>query len=288
VKNTFIEFGPEVPTLSRALTCPPSFREDEAPDASGDDDFSPCQLECVGELGIEYASTCDGWSAASDDEGVKPKSPVGMASMASLVWQNDTDAFMMDVGHYTESSMYITDIVSTSCAPLSSDANRFYGSSGAGFGTNATVAPVPPSNVTTMSGSKEKSEKTTKASRVKPAPSYLCKVSVGIEEDDDFHTVKRLIGPAGCNTKSIVKQSGGAKVSIRGRGSVFREDAALEGVDGPLTIYISASNARSFENASRMVTDLIHRMHDEYVEFCEAAGKTSTRKTVRREILQAS
>merc|ERR1712187_873155 len=103
-------------------------------------------------------------------------------------------------------------------------------------------------------------------------PEYRCRIFVGIEEDADFRIVKRLIGPAGRNTKAIVDKSGGAQIRIRGRGSNEKETSTE-----PLSVYVNAKQEESFELASKLVLELIERLHVDYRDFCERIGRSSTR-----------
>eukprot|EP00429_Kryptoperidinium_foliaceum_P020351 CAMPEP_0176036000 /NCGR_PEP_ID=MMETSP0120_2-20121206/17825_1 /TAXON_ID=160619 /ORGANISM="Kryptoperidinium foliaceum, Strain CCMP 1326" /LENGTH=281 /DNA_ID=CAMNT_0017369383 /DNA_START=77 /DNA_END=922 /DNA_ORIENTATION=- len=51
---------------------------------------------------------------------------------------------------------------------------------------------------------------------------YLCRFIVGIEPDQSFRVVSRLIGPRGKHMKEIIAETPGAKLRIRGRGSGYK------------------------------------------------------------------
>eukprot|EP00434_Breviolum_minutum_P036532 symbB.v1.2.032372.t1/scaffold3883.1/size53558/4 len=54
---------------------------------------------------------------------------------------------------------------------------------------------------------------------------FICIFHIGLEDDDDFCLVKRLLGRAGCNMRRIA-DSCNAKVRLRGNGSGFLEGTA--------------------------------------------------------------
>lgn len=96
---------------------------------------------------------------------------------------------------------------------------------------------------------------------------------VGIEEDDAFHVVRRLIGKGGENMKFIAQESGGAHVRVVGRGAVLSQAGAVScgrTVGGPLAVFVSAPTRGCLEDAVGLVEDLLDRVREEYNIFMES------------------
>lgn len=92
--------------------------------------------------------------------------------------------------------------------------------------------------------------------------SHFQRIEVGIDDDDEFHVVRRLIGPKGKHMQDIVTANRGAKVWICGRGSRSWEDS-----EGPLVICVGASTAPSFDSAVGLVQELLTKVHEEHRRF---------------------
>jgi hypothetical protein len=94
---------------------------------------------------------------------------------------------------------------------------------------------------------------------------------VGIEDDRDFHVVKRLLGPGGMKLKRIVELAGrNVRVSVKGRGAVLNEEEA--GTDA-LALLITSQGLEAqqgLEYAIALAEKLIQEVHREYEEFCSA------------------
>jgi len=88
--------------------------------------------------------------------------------------------------------------------------------------------------------------------------SHFQRIEVGIDDDSEFHVVRRLIGPKGKHMQDIVSACRGAKVWICGRGSRSWEDS-----EGPLVICVGASTAPSFDSAVGQVQELLTKVHEE-------------------------
>mmetsp|Transcript_43223 Transcript_43223/g.113727 ORF Transcript_43223/g.113727 Transcript_43223/m.113727 type:complete len:307 (-) Transcript_43223:368-1288(-) len=85
------------------------------------------------------------------------------------------------------------------------------------------------------------------------------RIDVGIEDDQKFRVVQRLIGPRGKHMRDIVTMSGGAKLWITGRGSRSWEDD-----EGPLRLSVGATSRSVFDNALRLVEELLTKVREEH------------------------
>merc|ERR1719401_2921706 len=77
---------------------------------------------------------------------------------------------------------------------------------------------------------------------------FICVFQVGLEDDEEFCLVKRILGKAGNNMRRIAEDCN-AKVRLRGIGSGF-----LEGSDGkeasmPLQLNVSCTEFESYLDA---------------------------------------
>merc|ERR1719230_1835839 len=119
--------------------------------------------------------------------------------------------------------------------------------------------------------------------QTEPKPEkFLCRFPIGIEEDNRFRVVGRLIGPGGERVKEIALESG-AKLRIRGRGSNFREGPEQKESTDPLMLCVSAPDQSSFDLAVARVTELLEAVYDEYGEFCKQRKLPVPQLAVRRE-----
>lgn len=147
---------------------------------------------------------------------------------------------------------------------------------------HAAVSVAQKGNAEADEHSIGRSKQSTKQS-AKPLP-HGAKYLVGIESDDDFNVVRRLIGPAAENTKSIMKASKGSKLHIRGRGSKRSDGDTGEDpeAEGPLCIVLRAPSARKLELAAELVEALLRDVHQQYHAFCQANGRASPELAVAR------
>jgi len=101
---------------------------------------------------------------------------------------------------------------------------------------------------------------------------FQCQIVIGIEEDNKFRVVRRLLGSGGENMKNINQQTN-AKLRLRGQGSKFLEgDEQKESTDD-LMLCISVEDKYGFETAKTMVSELIEGIHHSYSAFCHKSGK---------------
>lgn len=101
---------------------------------------------------------------------------------------------------------------------------------------------------------------------------YQCQIVVGIEEDNKFRVVRRLIGAGGENMKNINQQTD-AKLRLRGRGSKFLEGDAQQESTDDLMLCISAQDKAGYEHAKTMAYELIEGIQHSYRNFCHKASK---------------
>lgn len=102
---------------------------------------------------------------------------------------------------------------------------------------------------------------------------HFTKHEVGIEDDNHFFAVRRLLGPTGENLQHIIEESQGAKVWICGKGS-RRMEGRRDQDSGPLLICISATSKPSLQKASALVQDLLQTTHEEYKRFVSRRSST--------------
>mmetsp|Transcript_126426 Transcript_126426/g.357569 ORF Transcript_126426/g.357569 Transcript_126426/m.357569 type:complete len:294 (-) Transcript_126426:8-889(-) len=88
---------------------------------------------------------------------------------------------------------------------------------------------------------------------------HFKRIEVGIEDDNEFRVVQKLIGPRGKHIQDITTESVGSKVWIIGKGSRSWEDAV-----GPLTICVGATSNSGFETAVGLVSELLERVRDDH------------------------
>lgn len=109
---------------------------------------------------------------------------------------------------------------------------------------------------------------------------FQCQIVVGIEEDNKFRVVRRLIGNGGENMKNINQQSD-AKLRLRGRGSGFLEGEEQKESTDDLMLCISAHDKAGYATAKAMASELIEGIHKSFRAFCHKAGKACPDLTVQ-------
>jgi hypothetical protein len=105
---------------------------------------------------------------------------------------------------------------------------------------------------------------------------YTCKYEILIANDKDFQIARRLIGSKGCNMKKIINEckSGGSdgeniKLRLRGQGSGYKEGPQNKESDEPLHLCISSKNPEEMKKACLLVDELLNRIHEDYIKYCE-------------------
>lgn len=105
------------------------------------------------------------------------------------------------------------------------------------------------------------------------ARKYTCRFIIGIESDDEFRVVRRIIGAGGAKMKDIVARSGGeAKLRLRGRGSGYVERDIKTESNEPLQLCISCPQKDGYVTAVRCTEELLRSVYDSYSKWCADRG----------------
>lgn len=96
-------------------------------------------------------------------------------------------------------------------------------------------------------------------------------LEVGIEEDAEFHVVKRLLGKGGANMDRIRGECEGTKVELRGDGA-----KALGRSSGPLVLHIKGTDASQCAKALARATELVTEIRQEHETFMATGTKQSS------------
>jgi len=96
---------------------------------------------------------------------------------------------------------------------------------------------------------------------------HHCHFPVGIEQDERFNVVKRLLGAEAENTRSITRANHGSKIQIKGRGASLRETS-----DEPLVICVSTPSKPKLERVAVAVEALVRSVHEQYHAFGQEEG----------------
>ncbi|CAE7438253.1 KHDC4 [Symbiodinium sp. CCMP2592] len=100
---------------------------------------------------------------------------------------------------------------------------------------------------------------------------YICTFRVGLEDDDEFCLVKRLLGKAGCNMRRIADECN-AKVRLRGRGSGYLEGSTGLEADMALYLHVSCVTFAEYAAAVKKVASLLQDLHQHYRRYCFSKG----------------
>eukprot|EP00930_Biecheleria_cincta_P090857 TRINITY_DN8033_c0_g1_i1.p1 TRINITY_DN8033_c0_g1~~TRINITY_DN8033_c0_g1_i1.p1 ORF type:complete len:355 (-),score=70.01 TRINITY_DN8033_c0_g1_i1:79-1017(-) len=98
-----------------------------------------------------------------------------------------------------------------------------------------------------------------------------CQYTIGIEEDRSFRVCGRLLGPQGQHVKDIAEATG-AKLRLRGRGSKFLEGPEQAESKDPLMLCVSVPDAHSYEEAKRLVEELLEDVYEQFRSFRASKG----------------
>eukprot|EP00929_Paragymnodinium_shiwhaense_P000203 TRINITY_DN100449_c0_g1_i1.p1 TRINITY_DN100449_c0_g1~~TRINITY_DN100449_c0_g1_i1.p1 ORF type:complete len:460 (-),score=87.99 TRINITY_DN100449_c0_g1_i1:464-1843(-) len=113
-------------------------------------------------------------------------------------------------------------------------------------------------------------------------------IHVGIEDDSEFHVVKRLLGPGGRHIQEIVAaQGGGVKIRVMGGRAppeMHLDDKALPSEPVVVSVSAAGSGARDkVERAAKGIEELVERVSHEYRTFLERMqGRRSTAGSSQR------
>jgi len=105
------------------------------------------------------------------------------------------------------------------------------------------------------------------------AEKLQCQFIIGIEEDNQFRVMRRIIGQGGEHMKSIAQKTD-AKLRLRGRGSKFLEGPDQKESTDDLMLCVSSQDKVGFENAKNLVSELLEGIYKSYSVFCAKAGKS--------------
>mmetsp|Transcript_24403 Transcript_24403/g.64878 ORF Transcript_24403/g.64878 Transcript_24403/m.64878 type:complete len:405 (+) Transcript_24403:62-1276(+) len=94
-----------------------------------------------------------------------------------------------------------------------------------------------------------------------------CQFFIGIEEEPKFKVTRKILGPHGQHMKAIAEASG-AKLRLRGRGSGFLEGPEQRESSDELMLCVSAPDWECYQEAVRLVTELLEGIYDQYRIFC--------------------
>lgn len=109
------------------------------------------------------------------------------------------------------------------------------------------------------------------------ARKYTCKFMIGIENEEDFRVVRRIIGSNGARMKEIVAKSGGdAKLRLRGRGSGYMERDTKAESHEALQLCISCPRAEGYRIAVGAAEELLRSVYEEYAQWCSARSLQHT------------
>lgn len=111
---------------------------------------------------------------------------------------------------------------------------------------------------------------------------FTCRYNVMIENDKHFQVAKKIIGSKGCNMKSIIeeifnkfsrvygsklKQTDALKLRLRGKGSGFKEGPDQRESEEPLHLCISVKFDAIYQEACRLVENLLNKIYDDYLGY---------------------
>lgn len=117
---------------------------------------------------------------------------------------------------------------------------------------------------------RSRASRTTKGLGKGGSTKLQCQFIIGIEEDSKFQVVRRIIGWG--NMKRIAEQSG-AKMRLRGRGSKFLEGPEHKESKDDLMLCVSSQDRWGFDEARRLVSELLLEIYGNYEAFCRRHGK---------------
>lgn len=99
-----------------------------------------------------------------------------------------------------------------------------------------------------------------------------CQFIIGIEEDAEFGVVRRILGRAGANMKSVAERTG-VKLRLRGRGSKFLEGPEQQESTDDLMLCVSGQDDAGFQLAKDLVSEILRDIYKQNVAFCRRVGK---------------
>ncbi|CAE8608631.1 unnamed protein product, partial [Polarella glacialis] len=108
---------------------------------------------------------------------------------------------------------------------------------------------------------------------------------LGLEDDDEFCLVKRVLGKGGHNMRSIAEECS-AKLRLRGIGSGFLEGREAREASMPLQIHISCMDLDNYMKAIGQVGTLLKELYKHYRRYATSKGMTTPELKMRFEELR--
>eukprot|EP00929_Paragymnodinium_shiwhaense_P006194 TRINITY_DN10911_c0_g1_i2.p1 TRINITY_DN10911_c0_g1~~TRINITY_DN10911_c0_g1_i2.p1 ORF type:complete len:362 (+),score=64.64 TRINITY_DN10911_c0_g1_i2:104-1189(+) len=105
---------------------------------------------------------------------------------------------------------------------------------------------------------------------------WQCQFFVGIEEEENFQVVRRLLGAHGKHVKAIAEKTG-AKLRLRGRGSGFKEGPEKEESADELMLCVSAPDQYGYTTAVSMIWAHMEEVYKQYAEFFSITSSLEVR-----------
>lgn len=101
---------------------------------------------------------------------------------------------------------------------------------------------------------------------------FICVFQIGLEDDEEFCLVKRILGKAGNNMRRIAEECS-AKVRLRGIGSGFLEGADGREANMPLQLNVSCVDFESYQGAVDRVSTLLKDLYKHYRRYARSKGQ---------------
>mmetsp|Transcript_43575 Transcript_43575/g.86465 ORF Transcript_43575/g.86465 Transcript_43575/m.86465 type:complete len:559 (+) Transcript_43575:128-1804(+) len=100
---------------------------------------------------------------------------------------------------------------------------------------------------------------------------FICVFQIGLEDNEEFCLVKRILGKAGNNMRRIAEECS-AKVRLRGIGSGFLEGADGKEANMPLQLNVSCTDYDSYLGAVGRVSTLLKDLYKHYRRYARSKG----------------
>jgi len=100
---------------------------------------------------------------------------------------------------------------------------------------------------------------------------FICVFQIGLDDDEEFCLVKRILGKAGNNMRRIAEECS-AKVRLRGIGSGFLEGADGREANMPLQLNLSCTDFDSYQGAVDRIGTLLKDLYKHYRRYARSKG----------------
>lgn len=109
--------------------------------------------------------------------------------------------------------------------------------------------------------------------------SFLEKLPIGLEHAPAaFNLREQVLGVGGANLQYIRKETG-VQITLRGMGSLFAEPNTNTESPEPLHLLIEHQRYENLNSAKQLAKNLIETLHQEFLQFQQATGTTTTQVT---------